>query len=482
MPPKKQPKSKALPVKQPPSKATSQVGPGRPKKTAAPSVGAALVDAAAINDSVLDDKKNINAEIWMRHKANVATVLGHPQFEGMKDMSPLGINMEEFASEESSGSQDVFNKDKALVALRLTGQYMCAINMFWLDPLAVTCSEVPMSWTSVTDIQEHHLKNNKTKRLPKELMYEVAVLEQDVNDGTLPPFGSWWRSSPDETFLAVWDDMSTCVTNQDEDMVKACYQASLTASAAFVVVKSKEEAQVRSEQLREDIQQNTTLCRTAIQRVWDINVQHESQGKKSNPAEFAEWYNKRLKLSKNSEPITKSTVDCSFTIWERALQNPMIRDAVLRQERHRQKSVFNSIYRMQGMISKAGSAEQIEWAFLMVEDYFEHGFASVDTFSTRSIEGRLPGANGKGIIDMYIWKKKLLAYLVDQFMPGKTVAKECKAKIREICASIATFRSFCGSPKAPAKDLSWRAGWPESADLLLKLIEDRQTMVTITIT
>ena len=69
-----------------------------------------------------------------------------------------------------------------------------------------------------------------------------------------------------------------------------------------------------------------------------------------------------------------------------------------------------------------------------------------------------------------------------RFTRGPLLVKECKAKIREICASIAMFRSFCGSPKAPVKELSWRAGWPESADLLLKLIEDRQTMVTITIT
>eukprot|EP00975_Prorocentrum_lima_P026409 5550446-Prorocentrum_lima.AAC.1 len=48
-----------------------------------------------------------------------------------------------------------------------------------------------------------------------------------------------------------------------------------------------------------------------------------------------------------SEAITKGWVDNPFKIWDRALSRPEIQAIVLAEESYREKSVFNSTWKMQ---------------------------------------------------------------------------------------------------------------------------------------
>eukprot|EP00959_Pyramimonas_sp_CCMP1952_P132211 2764284-Pyramimonas_sp.AAC.1 len=128
---------------------------------------------------------------------------------------------------------------------------------------------------------------------------------------------------------------------------------------------------------------------------------------------------------------------------------------------------------MQEMISKARSDDNIEWVFTIVADYFEAELITHDTLSLRNLQGKAPNSNGKGIVDLFVFKKTMLAYFLDTLMPGKAIPAGCKAKIREVVSSAKAFRQHMGYPKATwHPDLSWKAGWPPSADSMLKLIED----------
>ena len=56
------------------------------------------------------------------------------------------------------------------------------------------------------------------------------------------------------------------------------------------------------------------------------------------------------------------------------------------------------------------------------------------------LEGKIPGSHGKGLVDIMVFKKLLLAYLCDNLFPSKDLPAEIKAKIREIAQS---FEAYC---------------------------------------
>ena len=74
---------------------------------------------------------------------------------------------------------------------------------------------------------------------------------------------------------------------------------------------------------------------------------------------------------------------------------------------------------------------------------------------------------------MYVFKHDLLQYFLTDLFPKKKIDPKCLDKMREITKSIDNFRAAIGYKSGSnIPDLSWRAGWPTSADLALDLIED----------
>ena len=236
-------------------------------------------------------------------------------------------------------------------------------------------------------------------------------------------------------------------------------------------------------QLRENIKTNTTLCRTVVQRIWDINLRRvEMGGAKVTPTIMCELYHKKLDVSSRGEQLTVGFIDSAFTIWDRALCKPAVQEVVLAQEEYRENSIFNESSKLQELVSKAGTDENIEWVFSLVADYFEAEIITHDTLSLRALQGKQNGANGKGIVHLLVFKKQMLAYFLDALMPTKTIPAGHKAKIREVVSSVSSFRAHIGYPKSDAHpDLSWKAGWLPSADRMLKIIEDSGRAQTISL-
>ena len=106
--------------------------------------------------------------------------------------------------------------------------------------------------------------------------------------------------------------------------------------------------------------------------------------------------------------------------------------------------------------------------------YKQAGYITNDVFPLRALEGKVPGANGGGLVDMYIGKLELKDYLLGDLLRKKSLDSKCLDKITEISRNPETFRQHVGykSIDTAMPDLSWRAGWPASADLALNLIED----------
>ena len=95
----------------------------------------------------------LNADVWIKHRENVETVLQSEMFEGVADRMPLEIDAGEGVD---SGCMAPFNKEQGMAALAKTGRYMCAINLLWVDVYYTASGAVPILWASVEEIQKSY--------------------------------------------------------------------------------------------------------------------------------------------------------------------------------------------------------------------------------------------------------------------------------------------------------------------------------------
>ena len=87
-------------------------------------------------------------------------------------------------------------------------------------------------------------------------------------------------------------------------------------------------------------------------------------------------------------------------------------------------------------------------------------------WQVRALSGKLPGSGGKGLVDSLIYKRKLRDHLLKDVMPTYKWDPAITAAIRSAALDPITF-----GKKTTAEDLTWRAGWPTSAELFFEFIE-----------
>ena len=95
--------------------------------------------------------------------------------------------------------------------------------------------------------------------------------------------------------------------------------------------------------------------------------------------------------------------------------------------------------------------------------------------SNAVFEGRAPGCNGKGIVELFMFKPVVGRYILHEWavvnMPR--AAQSVIQFMITIFSSVKTYRSKCGYPgKNAALDTTWRAGWSSQMDELFGLVEN----------
>lgn len=151
------------------------------------------------------------------------------------------------------------------------------------------------------------------------------------------------------------------------------------------------------------------------------------------------------------------------------LKRPEVQAVVLQQEALRETSLFAHSHKLYTIVSKARTEENVIWVFNLIQDYYMAGHLTADKMSVADMEGRRSGS----LVETWVFKKKVLAFLLDEVLAKKKVDAPIKQTIRDASRDFKTFREKVGYPnQTPAPNKSWRAGWPKSADMVLKLIED----------
>ena len=236
-----------------------------------------------------------------------------------------------------------------------------------------------------------------------------------------------------------------------------CFKTwALTAPCRFIAVATEQDIEWRCRQVRENLKEGSRMATAPVQRIFDINTKRFENGVRLTRDQIVDLYNdpSRLRLSSSSEPISKSLVDSAFTIWDRALSVPSIQEVVLAEEAFKENSIFNATQKLQQIISKAQTAENIEWSFQMLHHYHVAGFITAEDCSVRSLRGGRQDQQGAGLIDVITFKKRILSYYIDVLLPKQQMSSEHREAFRETCQSIA---QYCkrSAPKAHGFLMSW---------------------------
>ena len=117
---------------------------------------------------------------------------------------------------------------------------------------------------------------------------------------------------------------------------------------------------------------------------------------------------------------------------------------IMKMEQYGVKNPLGSIYKLNKVVGKAGSQENITWAVELMYDLWMSGSLKDDQMALRHLEGKIKGSNGKGTVDLLILKKDLQSYILDHWMDKCAWSAAQKATIRDVCRSIVKFRESCG--------------------------------------
>ena len=131
---------------------------------------------------------------------------------------------------------------------------------------------------------------------------------------------------------------------------------------------------------------------------------------------------------------------------------------------------LDSVGKLYIVASKAKEPHLIEWAVAQLLDLVYSRAISVDQLGDRALAGKLQGQNGKGIIEVSVYKRDLLLHLTGSFLDVFEWPDAIKQKMREALKDVSTYRRFCGYPHEQSS-LAWRAGWVKSAEKYFCLVE-----------
>ena len=288
------------------------------------------------------DSVGVNADIWVKHRENVQKVLADPFFSNITALQPLGIK-----AGEAAGHVAKFEAATAANSLSGAGKHTCAVNVFWLDFSYSPIGQLPMSWPSIEDLIKFNFTEGGAGFSDPAL--EIPFLRSEVDAKDFGSKGKWRHTSPTEYILAFVAATAAAI-NAGADLTMYRKWA-LTAEAHLQVVETHADIEWRSRQVRENLKQGSTMATTPVQRIFDVNAKRTEQGQNLGRDAIVQAY-KKLRLSTASEEISPNWVDCAFTIWDRALCKPAIQKVVLSEEAFKGDSIFNSIMKMQHIISK----------------------------------------------------------------------------------------------------------------------------------
>ena len=291
--------------------------------------------------------------------------------------------------------------------------------------------------------------------------------------------------SPAEFNHAFLMAMHGSLASGDDSLMERWKNAALSTAFKFQICEGEDARHFAEKQLREDFGASYVGVRqTALAKVFELvkfRTRKEITTGKLNHTEVAQLYSQNVKFSEannvdgNSEVPTSATfVESATSVHKRILSIPRCREMLLHADESIEGNPLDSVSKLIVLATRAKTADCIEWAAEHILDFVRSGALAVEQVGCRALEGKLAGQQGRGLVDLCLYKRGLLSHLSNNVLGKLDWSDDIKGAMRDSMTSITAFRNKCGylfTPSMPPVSLAWRAGWPRSAEQFMTLVE-----------
>ena len=194
----------------------------------------------------------------------------------------------------------------------------------------------------------------------------------------------------------------------------------------------------------------------------------------------------RCEMSPDTEPYTENFIDNALTFISRVLLDKDMFDTMLYlDEEYGKASPLNSISKIQQIISRAKSKENIKWCLNTVRDLMDYKYMSGGELTMAS----LGKGKKQGVVDTWIYKRRFLEYMLTVCLETLNFKADVRDRLKEVLGNHKDYRkTFGGAAVIPAddderdpeddiqedilgRDLTWLTFWPPAERAFLAFME-----------
>ena len=178
--------------------------------------------------------------------------------------------------------------------------------------------------------------------------------------------------------------------------------------------------------------------------------------------EVARQYQDKVNMSSASEAVSKNFVTSAIRVHKNIFSHPFLREFLMTCENeHGIRNPFDSIQKLDIISMRLKQAADLKWGFTCLYDMWKMGSLG-DSIAERQLKGSAPGMQGKGLVELAMFKRSCRDVLLHDWVNAKGYPPEVLGQMQSLTADIASYRDKCGMPGViTAKDLSFRAAWAD---------------------
>ena len=211
--------------------------------------------------------------------------------------------------------------------------------------------------------------------------------------------------------------------------------------------------------LRNDVaKQAAFVVLTPRQMVFNVagfKAKKENETKEEFGAgDIAQFWKDAVRSGAGMPDMKKALIDSCLTLHARLFSLPEA-EAIISRAESQGRDDWNSIYKLQELVSQCRTSATIVWTLGLIEDQISVGKLSSQEIILISLK-----TGARSITDPIIMQQKLQMHILGKWLDNLSFRPEVKAKAREVFASIGAYReTYNALPSTPAVNTTWLASW-----------------------
>jgi hypothetical protein len=292
-------------------------------------------------------------------------------------------------------------------------------------------------------------------------------------------YGTLISVTPIEVRIAMVRALRRDTDSGDEGKLQRWVTYLLSAPFEYWVLDGPDAIWKAARQQRENITKNyETMRLSPMQQMYEFiyfKNKHESTHGPTSAKKLATEYRADIHFAESTEEVSDYYVEQVCAIDRKILSDEKAARILLAAENaFNINTPFDSIQKMYAIQSKAKTPELIYWNIRHIYDqwFARNPSTRCEKISLRWLKGETPNMGGKGLVDLNNHKFHQKVYMLTEWIDGYAGwGPEVRAAMRKVLDNHDDYRQFCGFPGTQV-DLTWRAGWPPSAEDAFQFMEE----------